>query len=161
MCSIERRCLCLSAGLTAIGAIAGCTPTGDVGTVQQPPPPIRSAPHVESIPSPKPRVPRPGVMHEFKLIGLDQHQIESQLGPPSQEVQHSPAMEALFRAGNCTLSVTLYPDVKTRIYHALAYRMISDVDTDEERRLCSAIFDARLHDNRPVDHATYTPDHGR
>ena len=94
------------------------------------------------------------------MIGLNQDEIVSRLGPSVQDEEHLPAVEAVFSTGHCTLNVTLYPDIRTRTYHALAYRVASDVDTPEERRKCSAAFAERLH-REPIDPIAHTDGAGR
>lgn len=146
---IERGRLYIFASLTAAGGLAGCAQPVDVGT------PDRSLPVVTKQHAAIARVPKPTIAHlgdmdQLDVIGLDQSQIQSRLGPPTRDLQYLPAVEAVFSAERCTLDVTLYPDVRTRIYHALAYKVASDVDTVEERRRCFAAFAARLH-GKPVD----------
>jgi hypothetical protein len=162
MHAVQRRTLFFLAGVAAISGLAGCAQTSDKVVSHDSSANVPS-PIVPPPPTAKPEVRHANVDDKLKLevIGLDRNAIEARLGAPSQEVQQSPAVEAIFRQGQCVLSVTLYPDVQTRIYHALAYKVTSNADSVKERQFCSAIFDARFHDKPVVDRATYTTDHGR
>jgi hypothetical protein len=160
MYAVERSYFYLFASLTAISGLAGCASSSAKFAVQHPTRPAVSVRHGGNAPVDKAAA-RSADAHKVDLIGLDQQQIESRLGPPSRELQHSPAMEAVFRTGRCTLIVTFYPDVQTRIYHALAYRVVSDADSSEERRFCSTVFDARFRAKPAVDRTAYSADHGR
>lgn len=149
--------LYLLASLTATSGLAGCTQTPGVAA-HDPSPRIATKENVkENVtpvpprkPSIVPSIARLGDTDRLDVIGLDQYQIQSRLGPPIQDLQQLPAIEAVFSAERCTLNVTLYPDIQTRVYHALAYKVASDVDTVKERRRCFAAFAARLN-RQPVD----------
>jgi hypothetical protein len=78
------------------------------------------------------------------VVGLDQKQIEAAFGAPNSVVHHSPATENYYRDGRCTLRVTFYPDVQTRVFRALAYEVTSDADTAEGKRFCTGLFASRL-----------------
>jgi hypothetical protein len=161
MNAIERRHLCLFVSVIALSGLAGCAPSNAKFAAQHPVWPVTSTPHIANASSSKPHLAPSGGPHELDVIGLDRDQLETRLGPPSLEVQHSPATETIFREGHCTLSVTLYPDVKARIYRALAYKVVGDAEFTEERHDCFAVFDARLRGEQVVDGSAYTTDHGR
>jgi hypothetical protein len=146
---VERGRLYIFASLTAASGLACCSQPAEVGALR-PSRPAATKVHAAIVPEPKPTIAHLGDADELDVIGLDQFQIQSRLGPPTQDLQNLPAVEAVFSAERCTLDVTLYPDVQTRIYHALAYKVASDVDTVKERRRCLAAFAARLH-GKPVD----------
>lgn len=130
--------------IAAGSGLGGCVQTEKVTSLNQSPPiPTKEYAAVTRVSKP-PRITSTDDKYRLDVIGLDQSQIESRLGPSTQDLQHLPGMEAVFSAGRCTLNVTLYPDVRTHIYHALAYRVASDVDSTEERRRCSAAFAERL-----------------
>jgi hypothetical protein len=79
-----------------------------------------------------------------RLIGLDESEIESALGTPMLQEDRAPTKLWVFRSRNCTINVTLYPDVETRQFHALAYEVTSDVHTPERTRQCIAEFSSRF-----------------
>lgn len=72
------------------------------------------------------------------LIGLDEKQLVSRLGRPDSERDAAPGKIWQYRNGGCTVDLELYPDVRTRAYHALAYEVKSDDDNSEGKRLCLA-----------------------
>jgi hypothetical protein len=149
---VERGRLYIFAGLAVTSGLVSCTQPVEVSALD-PSPRVatKERPVIVSIPpETKPTITRLGETDQLDVIGLDQFEIQSRLGPATQDLQHLPAVEAVFSAERCTLDVTLYPDVQTRIYHALAYKVASDVDTVKERRRCLDAFAARLH-GKPVD----------
>lgn len=79
-----------------------------------------------------------------RLIGLSESEIESALGTPMLQEDRAPTKLWVFRSRNCTINVTLYPDVETRQFHALAYEVTSDVHTAERTRQCIAEFSSRF-----------------
>jgi hypothetical protein len=79
-----------------------------------------------------------------RLIGLSEADIQSALGPPMLQEDRAPTKLWVFRSKNCTINVTLYPDVETRQFHALSYEVISDVHTPERTRQCIAEFSTRF-----------------
>jgi hypothetical protein len=72
------------------------------------------------------------------LVGLDESEVQSVLGAPMLQEDRAPTKLWVFRNHSCTLNITLYPDVKTRQFHALSYEVISDVHTPERTRQCVA-----------------------
>ena len=79
-----------------------------------------------------------------RLIGLNETEIETFLGPPMLQEDRAPTKLWVFRSKTCTINVTLYPDVETRQFHALSYEVISDVHTVERTRQCIAEFSSRF-----------------
>jgi hypothetical protein len=79
-----------------------------------------------------------------RLIGLSESEIESALGMPMLQEDRAPTKLWVFRSRSCTINVTLYPDVETRQFHALAYEVTSDVHTAERTRQCIAEFSSRF-----------------
>lgn len=138
-----------AASVLATSALASCTETREV-VAPRPLPPIAAKVHTVAVPVPKPAIAGLDDAERLDVIGLDRSEIQSRLGPPTEDLQHLPAVEAVFTARHCTLNVTLYPDIRTHIYHALAYKVASDVDTVKERRRCFATFAARLQ-RKPAD----------
>jgi hypothetical protein len=144
--------------LAAVLLIAACTET-------KPPPELRtSIPLETATPAPPPSPVKPPApprkeketveeekaKHDIatqgidRLIGLNESEIQSILGPPMLQEDRAPTKLWVFRSRNCTINVTLYPDVETREFHALSYEVISDVHTVERTRQCIAQFAARF-----------------
>jgi hypothetical protein len=152
-----RRAQCLTTVLGFI-LLSGCGeapwPAAPMTSVVSPQPQEANIPPVA--PAAPPRKPgffateNPGTQTELgtegvdRLIGLGEDQIEAALGPPMLQEDRAPTKLWVFRDHACTISVTLYPDVETRKYHALAYEVISDVHTAERTRQCIAEFAARF-----------------
>jgi hypothetical protein len=145
---MERGRVYVFAGLTAASGLAGCAPAKELAT-HEPTPAVWSTPRSTNVQAPKPHVAHTGDTPSLDVIGLDQSQLQSLLGSPAQDSEQLPAMESVFRDGSCALSVTFYPNVQTHIYHALASKVASDVDTVKERRRCYILFAARLHNSKP------------
>ena len=79
------------------------------------------------------------------LTGYRESELRALLGPPTSEEDHPPGKQWRYRNGKCTLDIQLYPDVETKQYGTLAYKVKSDDDTDEGRRLCLAQLQSRIH----------------
>ena len=77
-------------------------------------------------------------------LGLDERSLRAALGPPLSQEQRPPAKLSSFRDRNCTLNVTLNPDVQTREFHALDYKVISDAHTPKRTRECALEFSTRF-----------------
>ena len=82
------------------------------------------------------------------LTGYREAELRAMLGPPTSEEAHPPGKHWRYRTGKCTLDIQLYPDVETKQYGTLSYKVKSDDDTDEGRRLCLAQLRARLPPGR-------------
>lgn len=78
------------------------------------------------------------------LTGYRESELRAMLGPPTSEEVHPPGKQWRYRTGRCTLDIQLYPDVETKQYGTLAYKVKSDDDTDEGRRFCLAQLQSRL-----------------
>lgn len=79
-----------------------------------------------------------------RWLGLNERQLQTVLGPAVEQEDRAPAKLRSFRNRNCTLNVTLNPDVETREFHALDYKVISDAHTAKRNRECAVEFSARL-----------------
>jgi hypothetical protein len=75
------------------------------------------------------------------LIGMDEQQLVALLGPPTSEKDQAPGKIWRYRKSRCTVDLTLYPDVQTRIYRALAYEVSSNDNSPDGKRLCLAEFE--------------------
>jgi hypothetical protein len=78
------------------------------------------------------------------LAGYTEAELRSLLGPPATAEDHPPGKQWRYRLGACTVDVQLYPDVGTRQFATLAYKVKSDDDSDEGRRRCLAELRSRL-----------------
>jgi len=81
----------------------------------------------------------------LNLVGLDEHQLEAVLGPPTEQEDRSPAKTWRYRNGKCIVDLALYPDVETRVFRTLSYEVTTGEDTAAEERLCLAELRARVH----------------
>jgi hypothetical protein len=80
------------------------------------------------------------------LIGLNEDQLLARLGPPAAERDDQPPGKTWrYQHKDCTVDFTLYPDVQTRIYRALAYEVINNDNSATAKRLCLAELEARPH----------------
>src|SRR5262249_62194011 len=84
-----------------------------------------------------------------QFAGKSEKEIRALLGPPTEELNQPPGKRWLYRDGQCTLYVQLFPDIQTKEYGSLSYAVKSDNDTDEGRRLCLAQFQSRVQARRP------------
>jgi hypothetical protein len=144
-------------GLAAVMLLAGCVET-------TPPPELRTSSPIQTeipgsppagatraaLPPHKPAtegtpttVP-PATKGVEQLVGLNEEELQNVLGPPMLQEEKAPTKLWVFRSHNCTINVTLYPDVQTRQFHALSYEVISDVNTPERTRQCTAEFSSRF-----------------
>lgn len=78
------------------------------------------------------------------LTGYRESQLRALLGPPNSVEDRPPGKQWRYRDGKCTLDIQLYPDVETKQYGTLSYKVKSDDDTDEGRRLCLAQLRSRI-----------------
>lgn len=83
-----------------------------------------------------------------ELTGVSENKLRALLGAPTSEEDHPPGKQWHYRDGKCTLDVQLYPDVQTKQFGTLAYKVKSDDNTDEGQRLCLAQLQSRLQSRR-------------
>jgi hypothetical protein len=78
------------------------------------------------------------------FIGLAEDELVARLGPPAaQRDDQPPGRIWSYRQNNCTVDFTLYPDVQTRVYRALAYEVINDDNSAAAKRVCLAGLESR------------------
>lgn len=138
-----RLALLLFAGLTS-GCHSGKPDQGVA--VQTAPAPIvvamapeAAVPHVRK---PKgPVAPKPQI---DELIGWNETELKSVFGAPATQEDHAPTKRWVYRVKQCTLDVTLYPEVETRQFQALNYEVNSDDGSTKRQQLCVAEFTSRL-----------------
>lgn len=82
------------------------------------------------------------------LTGYGEAELKALLGAPISEESHPPGKQWRFRDGNCTLDVQLYPDVETKTFRTLAYKVRRDDNSDEGKRLCLAQLQSRVQSRR-------------
>ncbi len=74
----------------------------------------------------------------IELVGASESKLRALLGAPTQEEETPPGKRWSYRDGRCTLDVQLYPDVQTKQFATLAYKVRSDDNTDDGQPLCFA-----------------------
>lgn len=70
------------------------------------------------------------------LIGMDERQLNATLGMPTELVEKAPGRLMRYRGASCTLDVSMFPDVETRVFRVLAIEVISDDNTAEGKQRC-------------------------
>ena len=80
---------------------------------------------------------------DLDLVGLDAAQARHLLGAPNEEEQKPPAQVWRYRYPQCTLDVSFYPDVRTRVFRVLSYEVNGHDGTEQGKRDCSARLRAR------------------
>lgn len=77
-----------------------------------------------------------GETGEVSLIGLDMAQARRRLGAPTEEIEQAPAKVWRYRTAQCSMDVSLYPDVHTQIFRVLNYEVKGNDGTEQGRRKC-------------------------
>jgi hypothetical protein len=109
-------------------------------TATRPVKPVTAAAAADVAATPVPAVETPVPV----LTGYRESELRTLLGPPTSVEDRPPGKQWRYRTGKCTLDIQLYPDVETKQYGTLAYKVKSDDDTDEGRRLCLAQLQSRI-----------------
>src|SRR5690349_17124146 len=99
--------------LLSLAALPGCAHHQSAKSARQ----GKTSPAVARAGSPTEKTPG----QSGSLIGMDEEQLVALLGPPTSEKDQAPGKIWRYRKSRCTVELTLYPDVQTRIYRALAY----------------------------------------
>jgi hypothetical protein len=115
------------------------TSTPATAKPRQPP---KSQPEIASIPTP-PAATEDAAPPGQRLIGLDADRVQRLLGPPTEYVDRPPAKVWVYRTERCTLDLSLYLDVKSKVFRTLAYEVTSHDGSDKGKRLCVAELEAR------------------
>jgi hypothetical protein len=137
--------------LLALG-MAGCTHANKTDqSAGQPAPVVEAAvtPPVTAPVHPKRPHPVPAVAADTRpqiddLIGLNEAEIRTAFGAPAVQEDHAPTKRWVYHAKQCTLNVTLYPEVETRQFQALNYEVNADDGSAKRQQACIAEFSARL-----------------
>jgi hypothetical protein len=75
---------------------------------------------------------------DVNLMGKNEGQVRTLLGAPTSVEERAPGKTWHYQDGQCSVDVQLYPDVQTRQYGTLAYKVNSNDNSDEGRRECLA-----------------------
>ena len=119
--------------------------TTDVAAVVPPPPSDEPLifPTATAASDELPARPAPAGTPAFSLSGKSETELRATLGAPTSEEERPPGKLWLYRDGQCTLDVQLYPDVQTKQFRVLAYQIRSYDSTDEGKRMCTAQMQSR------------------
>ncbi|MBL0898748.1 MAG: hypothetical protein IBJ17_08645 [Reyranella sp.] len=82
------------------------------------------------------------------LTGKSEAELRALLGAPTSEETHPPGKQWRYRDGKCTLDIQLYPNVETKQFGTLAYKVKSDDNSVEGNRLCLAQLQSRVQTQR-------------
>jgi hypothetical protein len=138
--------------LLLAGGLAGCSHMGKTDqSAIQPAPIVEAAvtPAVTTPVRPKRPHPAPAVAADAKpqiddLIGWNEAEIRTVFGAPAVQEDHAPTKRWVYHARQCTMNVTLYPEVETRQFQALNYEVNADDGSAKRQQACIAEFSARL-----------------
>jgi hypothetical protein len=72
----------------------------------------------------------------IKLIGLDENELVALLGQPSEREDYAPGKLWRYRLANCTLTVSLYPEVRSLTFRALSYEVAINDDSATSKYGC-------------------------
>jgi hypothetical protein len=134
----------LLAGLVA-GCHSGKPDTGSaVQTAAPAPTVVAMAPEAVQPRPKKPKAPAAQRPQIDELVGWNESEIKTVFGPPSVQEDHAPTKRWVYRVKQCTLNVTLYPEVETRQFHALNYEVNADDGSAKRQQSCVAEFTSRL-----------------
>jgi hypothetical protein len=109
-------------------------------------PSVSTAPPEVSAAAPAP--PATGEQGRAFPTGMSERELRALLGAPTSEEEHPPGKQWRYRDGKCSVDIQLYPDVETKQFATVAYKVKSDDSTDEGRRLCMAQLQSRVQARR-------------
>ena len=144
-----RLSLILLAGLAAGCGHSGKTESNVVQTAAPPPSQVAMAPEAVQPHVKKPKAPVAPHPQIDELVGWNESELNSVFGAPASQEDHAPNKQLVYRIKQCTLNVTLYPEVETKQFHALNYEVNSDDGSAKRQQACIAEFTSRLP-ARPV-----------
>jgi hypothetical protein len=137
--------------LLLAGGLAGCSHGAKTDqSASQPAPIVEAAvtPAVAAPVHPKRPHPAPAVAADKpqidELIGWNEAEIRTVFGAPAAQEDHAPTKRWVYHAKQCTMNVTLYPEVETRQFQALNYEVNADDGSAKRQQACIAEFSARL-----------------
>jgi hypothetical protein len=132
------------------GLAAGCSHSGKtdqsnvVQTAAPPPPTVAMAPEAVQPHVKKPKAPAAPHAQIDELIGWNESELTTVFGTPASQEDHAPTKQLIYHVKQCTLNVTLYPEVETKQFHALNYEVNSDDGSAKRQQACIAEFTSRL-----------------
>jgi hypothetical protein len=141
--------------LSALLLLAGCTQRDwatyspfrqarpSAPAAAKPRQPAKPPAETASIPTPPPAAAEDAAPPGQRLIGLDADHVQRLLGPPTEYADRPPAKVWVYRTERCTLDLSLYLDVKSKVFRTLAYEVTSHDGSDKGKRLCVAELEAR------------------
>jgi hypothetical protein len=77
------------------------------------------------------------------LIGLDEASLKLVMGEPASKEDTAPSQLWVYRRHQCTMNITLYPDVETKKFHALNYE-VNGNDGSVRQQQCLTQFSSQL-----------------
>jgi hypothetical protein len=139
-------------GLTGSIVLTGCASPKKVidNATPSAPAAVMPAKPVDAVSTPR-RSPKPDVKTTViaarekidELIGLDEASLKSVLGEPAATENTAPSKLWVYRKRQCTMNVTLYPDVETKKFHALNYE-VNGNDGSARQQQCITQFSSQL-----------------
>ena len=136
--------------LLIAGGAAGCAHSDKTDkSAVQPAPPVEAAAAAPVAAPPPHKKPHPVVVAMAKpqideLIGWNESEIRTVFGAPASQEDQAPTKRLVYRTKQCTMNVTLYPEVETRQFQALNYEVNADDGSAKRQQACVAEFSARL-----------------
>ncbi len=156
----------LAAGLVALCGCSVFEPRGQTIILPQPVP--QTGKQAKSAPVASPAHPRanranqaenkaaapsqntePATIAPHRLVGLSRSQITELLGKPENVAHNGTSLVWAYRAPNCALRVTFYPNIQTRKFHALQYVFEdSKGKALSDEKACMRVLQTQKHDER-------------
>lgn len=149
----EKRSILL--GMTCLCGLAGCANPPPPPRTLPPDPPATNAPAEPAaaelyIPSPLPppqaqpsrptgkpkRNPAVASFDLAQIVGLPEEKVASLFGQPTDTADEPPGKTWHYRDGPCTLTIKFFPEVTTRVFHVLDYKVITNDSTSDTERTC-------------------------
>jgi hypothetical protein len=136
--------------LLIAGAVTGCAHSGNIDkSAGQPAPAVVAVAAAPVVAAPPHKKPHPPVVANAKpqideLIGWNESEIRTVFGAPAAQEDHAPTKRLVYHDRQCTMDVTLYPEVETRQFQALNYEVNADDGSAKRQQACVAEFSARL-----------------
>ncbi|MCC7049818.1 MAG: hypothetical protein IT562_24135 [Alphaproteobacteria bacterium] len=120
-------------GPSAAETLAAAANAG--GAAPEPLQPAQPAAQPAAVEQPPPE-PEPPSNLPSKLVGLNESQLVAVLGTPTESETRAPGKVWHYRKANCTLSISLYPEVQSQTFRSLAYEVTSNDDSASRKRDC-------------------------
>jgi len=136
--------------LLTAGAAAGCAHSGKTDkNVGQPAPAVETVAVAPVQAAPPHKKPHPAAVATAKpqideLIGWNESEIRTVFGAPASQEDQAPTKRLVYHTRQCTMNLTLYPEVETRQFQALNYEVNADDGSAKRQQACVAEFSSRL-----------------